>query len=85
MKNEKLTKLTTEQLQRRKKIGTVLFIILIVIGLLSISLGIYSYLVKENVNTALIISALACLSIAITFSIGVQGAKKEIARRKDIG
>ena len=83
MGKENLEKFTTKQLEKRKKLGSILLIILISAGVLDIAIAIYFLIIGKGLNTSLIVPAIGCLVIALPIYIGLKRTKEEITKREN--
>lgn len=83
MEQDKFEKFTTDQLMKRSKGGTIIVMILLLFGLISIVIAIYDYISEKDFDRNLITSTFICFFIAFIIYLGVKNTKKEIARRND--
>jgi hypothetical protein len=83
MEKDKYANLTTEQLLKRKKIASILLVILAAATVLDGSAIIYDLVNDEGFNTTLFVPAVAC---AMLFLIMYMGKKKlqEVLKSRDI-
>ncbi len=82
MAKEKLEDISLDKLRKRKKIGVVLLWVLIGAAILDIVVLLVSFIRAKQLDTALLISASACLVVALPIYLGIKKANVEISRRK---
>ena len=83
MGKENLEKFTTKQLEKRKKLGFTLLIILISVGVLNIAIAIYFLIIGKGINITLVTPAIGCFVIALAIYIGLKRTKEELTNREN--
>ena len=83
MGNKKLEKFTTEKLRSRKKIASILIVILIAAAVLDVSVLIYSLIIGKGFNISLIVPATACFVISIPMYLGKKKIEEELTKREN--
>ena len=83
MEKENPEKFTTKQLEKRKKLGTILLITLISVGILVIAIAIYFLIIGRGLNASLFGPAIGCFVIALPIYIGLKRTKEEITIREN--
>jgi len=84
MANEKLENFTAEKLIKRKKIASILFIILIAAALLDIIVLIYNLIINNGFNISLFVTATACFVISIPMYLGKKKIEEVLKNREGI-
>jgi len=82
LEKEKYVNQSTEQLQNRKKVASVLIVILIVAILIDAIALIYNLAIGEGFITTLFVPAAACFVVFIPIYIGKKKIEEEIRNRK---
>lgn len=70
MAKEELENLTIEQLKKRKTLGAIVLVMLIVATTLSVWIVIYDLIIGDGLNTSLLVPAIACFVVAIPIYLG---------------
>jgi len=85
MKNNKLENLTSQKLKKKYKLGSILFYVLLVVGILNISITIYLFIMGNDFNFSLLGTAIGCLAIALPIYLGKKNVFEELQRRDNLG
>ena len=83
MAKEKLEEFSTERLNKRKKLVSVILVLLIVAAVLDGALFIYDLITGNGFETYLFVSTIMCFGFAIFMYKGLKNINKELARRND--
>ena len=81
MEKEKLEKHTTERLRKRKKIASIILVILFAVALLDLSVLLYNLFIGHGFNISLFVPALACFVISIPIYLGKKKIDEELKNR----
>ena len=81
MENKKLEKFTTEKLRSRKRIASVLIVVIITAVVLDISMLIYDLIIGKGFNISLFVTATACFVISIPIYLGKKKIEEELKKR----
>jgi len=82
MEKGKYADQTTEQLQKRRKVASVLLVILIVAIIIDAIALIYNLAIGEGFITTLFVPAAACFVVFIPIFIGKRKIEEELKNRK---
>ena len=83
MEKGKFANVTTKQLQKRKKVASILLVILIAAVVLDGLALIYNLVIGKGFFNALFVAAAACIVIFIPIYIGKKKIEGELKNRKD--
>ncbi len=83
MAKEKLENFTIEKLRKRKKIFSILIVILIVVAVFDVSVLIYNLIIKNGFNISLFVNATACFSVSIPLYLVKKEIDEELTKREN--
>jgi len=83
MAKENIEEFSTIRLNKRKKLVSVIFVLLIVATVLDGAMFIYELITGNGFETNLFIAAIVCLGLAILMYSGLKKINEELARRND--
>ena len=81
MENKKLEKITTEKLRSKKKIASILIVVLITAVVGDVSMLIYDLIIGKGFNISLFVPAIACFVILIPIYLGKKNIDEELKKR----